>query len=416
MTYRLPELMLIPDGSKTPPITILQTLDVQVMMAVRAWFADLALFFFCRADFNIGSSSYKFGNGNEDPSFEGKAVVASQAVLEEYFNDQEMMVIHRVHLEMEKEKLELENQRSYELVYGNKIIVIDDTDSDGDGTEPLGSNKLSITVFNTGLSSNQESPFPTNGLIISDEINDVALDSEYIPQPNVSNNSPMEYYKGILVQFAVDEGFVIVQPSSPPIDDGISFWEGVIASENDNDVKDEEHSDEMDLDIPMSQNISQLQQNGTINVDHANSSIDSTPDLNEVNIVVLSWENVSDNLSNTQLMYDNLVVSEGMYYCVLDDTLVIYNGETMLQNSASPSISETVGLIPNPANADDNLVINLDYSSSEDSMDSVSIFGNVVGVENGYDEVNVKILAEYKYVFPQQIMLGQKKSQRMFPR
>ncbi|CAN7077773.1 unnamed protein product [Brassica oleracea var. botrytis] len=294
----------------------------------------------CEPDFNIGSSSYKFGNGNEDPSFEGKAVVASQAVLEEYFNDQEMMVIHRVHLEMEKEKLELENQRSYELVYGNKIIVIDDTDSDGDGTEPLGSNKLSITVFNTGLSSNQESPFPTNGLIISDEINDVALDSEYIPQPNVSNNSPMEYYKGILVQFAVDEGFVIVQPSSPPIDDGISFWEGVIASENDNDVKDEEHSDEMDLDIPMSQNISQLQQNGTINVDHANSSIDSTPDLNEVNIVVLSWENVSDNLSNTQPMYDNLVVSEGMYYCVLDDTLVIYNGETMLQNSAS------VDLIP----------------------------------------------------------------------
>ena len=127
----------------------------------------------------------------------------------------------------------------------------------------------------------------------------------------------MEYYKGIPVQFAMDEDFVIVQPSSPPIDDGISFWEGVIASENDNDVKDEEHSDEMDLDISMSQNISQLQQNGTINVDHANSLTDSTPDLNEVNNVVLSWENVSDNLSNIQTMYDNPVVSEGMYYCYM---------------------------------------------------------------------------------------------------
>ncbi|KAF3602988.1 hypothetical protein F2Q69_00036780 [Brassica cretica] len=31
----------------------------------------------------------------------------------------------------------------------------------------------------------------------------------------------------------------------------------------------------------------------------------------------------------------------------------------------------------------------------------------IVGVENGYDEVNVQIPAEYKYVFPQQIMLGQ---------
>ncbi|WZZ70980.1 hypothetical protein YC2023_082350 [Brassica napus] len=258
MTYRLPEWMLIPDGNKTPPITILQTPDVQVMMAVRAWFADLTLSvtigaedvsryqFFCRADFNIGSSSYKFRNGNEDPSFE------------------------------------------------------DDTDSDGDGTEPLGSNKLSITVFNTGkkntflyvtnnnsnygvvdigASSNQESPFPTNGLIISEEINGLALDSEYIPQPNVFN--------GIPVQFAVDEDLVIVQSSSPVIDDGISFWEGVIASENDNDVKDDEHSDEMDLDIPMSQNISQLQQNGTTNVDDANSSTDSTPDLDEVNNVVL---------------------------------------------------------------------------------------------------------------------------------
>ncbi|KAF3566226.1 hypothetical protein DY000_02016409 [Brassica cretica] len=30
-----------------------------------------------------------------------------------------------------------------------------------------------------------------------------------------------------------------------------------------------------------------------------------------------------------------------------------------------------------------------------------------VGVENGYDDVNVQIPVEYKYVFPQQIMLGQ---------
>ncbi|KAL0722706.1 hypothetical protein Bca4012_037305 [Brassica carinata] len=365
MTYRLPEWMLIPDGNKTPPITVLETPDVEVMMAVRAWFAELTLCFFCRTDFNIGSSSYKFGDGNGDPSFEGETVVASQAVLEEYFNDQEMMVIHRVHLKMEKAKLELENQRCYELVHGNEIIVIDDTDSDGDGTEPLGSNKLSITVFNTRASSNQESPFPTNGLIISDETNGVALDSEYIPQPNVSNDSPMEYYEGIPVQFTVDEDYVIVEPSSPVINDGIEFWEGVIAAENDNHVKDEEHSNEMDLDIPMSQDISQLQPNGTNYVDDANSSTDSTPDLDEVNHVVLSYENVSI----TQPMYENPIVSEGMYYCVFDDTLVISNAEKCPTNN-SPTISVTVGIIPNPAYAYDNLVINLDDSSSEGSMDS----------------------------------------------
>ena len=57
----------------------------------------------------------------------------------------------------------------------------------------------------------------------------------------------------------------------------------------------------------------------------------------------------------------------------------MYNAENMPQNSASvdlipaannsPTISATVELIPNPANADDNMVINLDDSSSEDSMD-----------------------------------------------
>ncbi|KAF3602847.1 hypothetical protein F2Q69_00034062 [Brassica cretica] len=32
---------------------------------------------------------------------------------------------------------------------------------------------------------------------------------------------------------------------------------------------------------------------------------------------------------------------------------------------------------------------------------------STVGVENGYDKVNVQIPAKYKYVFPQQILLGQ---------
>lgn len=60
------------------------------------------------------------------------------------------MVIHRVHLEMEKAKLDLENQQCYDLIHGNEIIIINDTDSDGDGAEPLGQNTLSVTVFNTG--------------------------------------------------------------------------------------------------------------------------------------------------------------------------------------------------------------------------------------------------------------------------
>lgn len=92
--------------------------------------------------------------------FLGETVTVSQGVLEAYFNDQEMMIIHRVHLEMERAKLGLENQRTYELVHDKEIIMIhDDSDSDGDGIEALRSNKLSISVFNphleAGLSSNE---------------------------------------------------------------------------------------------------------------------------------------------------------------------------------------------------------------------------------------------------------------------
>ncbi|KAF2555221.1 hypothetical protein F2Q68_00014357 [Brassica cretica] len=35
------------------------------------------------------------------------------------------------------------------------------------------------------------------------------------------------------------------------------------------------------------------------------------------------------------------------------------------------------------------------------------LYEMAVGVENGYDEVNIQIPAKYKYVFSQQIMLGQ---------
>ena len=41
------------------------------------------------------------------------------------------------------------------------------------------------------------------------------------------------------------------------------------------------------------------------------------------------------------------------------------------------------------------------------SIDTMKWQSIVVGVENDYDEVNVQIPSEYKYVFPQQIMFGQ---------
>lgn len=86
----------------------------------------------------------------------------------------------------------------------------------------------------------------------------------------------MEYYEGIPVEFTRDEDYAIVQPASPVIDDGIDFWEGIISAEIDNHVKDEEKFDEMDLNILMSQNVSQPQPIANTYVDDANSSTNST--------------------------------------------------------------------------------------------------------------------------------------------
>ena len=51
--------------------------------------------------------------------------------------------------------------------------------------------------------------------------------------------------------------------------------------------------------------------------------------------------------------------------------------------------------------------MSLFLSQSLCHLDALLSQFRIVGVKNGYDEVNVKIPAEYKDVFPQQIMLGQ---------
>lgn len=116
----------------------------------------------------------------------------------------------------------------------------------------------------------------------------------------------------------------MVHSSSPIIGDGIDFWEGIIAAENNHDVKDEQHSEEMNVDIPVSQTLSQLQVNGTAYVDDAISSTDSIVHLDEGNHVVHSTENVIEPHSNSQPIYENPLVSEGMFsfYMYLRENIV----------------------------------------------------------------------------------------------
>lgn len=289
-------------------------------------------------------------------------------MLEAYFNDQEMMIIHRVHLEMERAKLGLENQRTYELVHDKEIIMIhDDSDSDGDGIEALRSNKLSISVFNPHL----EAGLSSNEVNILDQTNGgVAFEYEQFPQPNICNNSPEDYYVGLPFELTNEENYVPVPQMSPVINDGIEFWEGDIRAEDDNDVKAEEKADEMnlDLDITMSQTFSQLQSTANTCVNDAAFSTDTTPILDEVNNDIEISVVASGDRSP---VYENPVLSQGT---IADDVLISI-ADKMPQISGSvelisaPNNLSTVGIITNTAFACDNLVINLDDTSSDESMD-----------------------------------------------
>ncbi|KAF8116347.1 hypothetical protein N665_0019s0027 [Sinapis alba] len=110
MSYHPPDWMLDPNGTRTPPITLTTTSQVETMMHIRSWFAKLKLcvsvgpedvaHYQCltETDFSVRGASFVF-NG-----LSGKEVVASKEILEEVFNQQELVVMYRDHFEIEKAK------------------------------------------------------------------------------------------------------------------------------------------------------------------------------------------------------------------------------------------------------------------------------------------------------------------------
>ncbi|KAH0885598.1 hypothetical protein HID58_061694 [Brassica napus] len=118
ITYGMPDWMMFPSGP-SPPITIATTADL----------------FLCRSDFTIGSSTYVVGDGQDERArarYEslvlGERLVTSERVMNEIFGEQEILILHRVALEIGHADRVLRPQPSFGVTQRIKIIQLDDDD------------------------------------------------------------------------------------------------------------------------------------------------------------------------------------------------------------------------------------------------------------------------------------------------
>ncbi|KAL0722472.1 LOW QUALITY PROTEIN: hypothetical protein Bca4012_037071 [Brassica carinata] len=146
ITYGIPDWMLFPSGP-SPPVTIATTSDLVSLISRRPPFADITLLvtfgeknvaefqFLSRSDFTIGSSTYVVGDALDERAgarYEclvlGERLLTSERVMNEIFGEQEMLILHRVALEMEYADRVLRPQSSTGVVQRMEIIQLDDDD------------------------------------------------------------------------------------------------------------------------------------------------------------------------------------------------------------------------------------------------------------------------------------------------
>ncbi|CAN6933301.1 unnamed protein product, partial [Brassica oleracea] len=120
ITYGMPDWMMFPSGP-SPPITIATPADL----------------FLCRSDFTIGSSTYVVGDGQDERArarYEslvfGERLVTSERVMNEIFGELEMLILHRVALEIGHADRVLRPQPSSGVTQRIKIIQLDDDDDE----------------------------------------------------------------------------------------------------------------------------------------------------------------------------------------------------------------------------------------------------------------------------------------------
>ncbi|KAJ4893780.1 Uncharacterized protein Rs2_20574 [Raphanus sativus] len=146
ITYGMPDWMMFPSGP-SPPITIATTADLVTLLSRRPYLAEIALLvtfgakkvaefqFLSRADFTIGCSTYVVGDGQDESArarYEslvlGERLLMSERVMSEIFGEQDMLVLHRVALEMAHADRVMGGPAGSGVPTGVEIIQLDDDD------------------------------------------------------------------------------------------------------------------------------------------------------------------------------------------------------------------------------------------------------------------------------------------------
>ncbi|VVB04361.1 unnamed protein product [Arabis nemorensis] len=121
LTYQCADWMLVPDERKTPLVNILTDSDGLYYMAARNTYPQLPIYatvgpeavasyqYQCRAPFIVNGRSYVVPGANQGveettPEYDalttGPTLVGTRGALEEIFTEAEMLILHRVHMEM----------------------------------------------------------------------------------------------------------------------------------------------------------------------------------------------------------------------------------------------------------------------------------------------------------------------------
>ncbi|KAF3484949.1 hypothetical protein F2Q69_00053781 [Brassica cretica] len=120
LTYQLPDWMLLPEGPRTPPITLSADKDVETMLSVREYMTEPVMYvtsgpelvakyqFLCRTPFKIGENSFLGEGVTEEQHHHAikelvgwHPIVCSKTMLEMLFNEPQLLIVYRVSLEIE---------------------------------------------------------------------------------------------------------------------------------------------------------------------------------------------------------------------------------------------------------------------------------------------------------------------------
>ncbi|XP_056846155.1 uncharacterized protein LOC108831784 [Raphanus sativus] len=229
LSYQFPSWILGPLGRRSVPISITTTADIPVMLSVREWFTKLVLvvtigaesvarYHYNRRDnFVVGRKRYVV-DGTQDEyarrEFQrlvvGRRKTCSRSVLEDIFNEHEMMVLHRVDLEMDlADRLQEEADRRYEAIAREVILVEDDDDENMADAQTGGENDPVAITDPTQLPLTQPSTDPAE------------------PQANIGA-LPLTQLAPALPKITQTEGRIFRRST---METAMDFWEGLMGED-----------------------------------------------------------------------------------------------------------------------------------------------------------------------------------------